>query len=154
MNEVLKDIFISAGDIERYYEKSPVNLWRAKKIKNRGTLFGLVEDDKVLSSGQVRPADITITVRNEVKWVSCRPSPRGISTFDKPNVFAGSSWEYYKIPKGTILPAGLAIVKDKYNRRVGAIHYTIAPTHDMPLSLFKSLLDRLAILVVREVIWN
>jgi len=152
MNEVLKDILISVDDIGRYYEKSPVNLWRAKKIKDKGTLFGLIEDDKVLSSGQVRPADITIAVKNGVKWVSCRPSPRGISAFDKPNIFAGSSWEYYQIPKGTMLPAGLAIVRDKYNRRMGATHYTIAPAHDMPLSLFKSLLDQLAILVLREAI--
>ena len=152
MNEILKDILISSGEIDRYYEESPVNLWRAKKIKNKGTLFGLVENDKVLSNGQVRPADITIIARNGIKWVSCRPTPRGISTFDKPNIFAGNSWEYYKIPKGTIFPNGLAIVKDKYNRRMGATHYTIAPAYDMPLSRFKSLLDQLAILVVREAI--
>lgn len=66
MIEVLKDILISAGEIDRYYEKSPINLWRAKKIKDKGTLFGLVENDKVLSNGQIRPADITITVKTEL----------------------------------------------------------------------------------------
>ena len=111
----------------------------------------MVEKDKVLSNGQVRPSDITITTKNGIEWVSCRPSPRGISTFDKPNVFKGNSWEYYKIPQGTKLPSGLAIVKDKYNSRMGATHYTLAPAHDMPLSQFKSLLDQLAVMVERNV---
>lgn len=152
MIEILKDILISAGDIDRYFEKSPVNLWRAKRVSDRGTLFGLVENDKVLSNGQVRPADITIYSKAGVSWVSCRPSPRGISTFDKPNTFKGSSWVYYKIPKGTILPLGLAIVKDKFNSRVGATHYTIAPAYDMPLSQFKNLLNQLASLVIKEAV--
>jgi len=119
-------------------------------MKDAGNVFGLVENDKVLSNGQIRPADITIIMRNGQKWVSCRPLPRGISTFDKSNVFKGRSWEYYKIPKGTELTSGLAIVKDKFNRCLRATHYTIAPTYDMPLSQFKLLLDKLAILLVRE----
>ena len=152
MTEILKDILISAGDIDRYYESAPVNLWRAKRITDRGALFGLVERDKILSNGQLRTADITISVKDGVEWVSCKPSPRGISAFDKPNTFKGSSWEYYKIPSGTVLPAGLAIVKDKFNARMGATHYTIAPAYDMPLSRFKALLDLLATRVVRAAI--
>ncbi|MGR8931614.1 MAG: Tse2 family ADP-ribosyltransferase toxin [Gammaproteobacteria bacterium] len=152
MTEILKDILISVGEIDRYYEESPVNLWRAKRIRDTGSLFGLVEKEKILSNGQIRPADITIAVKNGVKWVSCKPTPRGISTFDKPNTFKGSSWEYYKIPHGTVLPAGLAIVKDKFNHRIGATHYTIAPAYDMPLTSFKKLLDQLALLVVRDAI--
>jgi hypothetical protein len=140
MTEILKDILISAGDIDRYFEQSPVNLWRAKRTTDKGSLFGLVEEDKVFSE------------KNGVKWVSCRPSPRGISTFDKPNTFKGNSWEYYKIPEGTTLPSGLAIVKDKFNSRISATHYTIAPAYDMPLSLFRSLLNDLAANVVREAI--
>ena len=150
MNEVLKDILISTGDIDRYFEESPTNLWRAKKIKDKESLLGLVEDDKILSNGKVRPADITISLRNDTKWVLCKPAPRGISTFDRPDTFKGSSWEYYKIPKGTKLPTGLAIVKDNYNRRVDATHYTIAPAHDMPLSNFKLLLNQLAALIERK----
>ena len=151
MTEILKDILISVGLIDQYFEKSPVNLWRAKRVSDRGTLFGLVEQDKILSNGQPRPADIKIFSKGGVDWVSCRPVPRGISTFDKPNTFKGSSWEYYKIPKGTILPSGLAIVKDKFNARVGATHYTIAPAYDMPLFQFKNLLNQLAIMLVKEV---
>lgn len=152
MTEILKDILISVGEIDRYYEESPANLWRAKRIRDTGSLFGLIEKEKILSNGQVRPADITIVVKNGIKWVSCKPTPRGISTFDKPNTFKGSSWEYYKIPRGTILPAGLAIVKDKFNHRIGATHYTIAPAYDMPLTSFKKLLDYLALLVVRNAV--
>lgn len=152
MTEILEDILISAGDIDRYYETLPVNLWRAKRVSDRVTLFGLVEKDKILSNGQPRPADITIFSKAGIDWVSCRPNPRGISTFDKTNVFKGSSWEYYKIPKGTILPSGLAVVKDRFNSRMGATHYTIAPAYDMPLVRFKNLLNQLAKLVVKEAV--
>lgn len=148
--EILKDILITAGNIDKYYENSPVNLWRAKRVNDSGSLFGLVEEDKVLSNGKVRPADITIRQKGGEYWVSCRPSPRGISTFDKPNVFKGNSWEYYKIPQGTQLPAGLAIVKDSFNSRMGSTHYTLAPAYDMPLAQFKRLLNQLATLIKRD----
>jgi hypothetical protein len=150
MSEVLRDIFIAAGDVDRYYEAAPVNLWRARRTKPAGTVFGLIEEDTVLSNGQIRPADITVEMQDGVKWVRCRPSPRGLSTFDAANVFKGNSWEYYRIPKGTRLPVGLAIVKDRFNPRLNATHYTIAPAHDMPLDQFKRLLDQLAILLIRE----
>ncbi len=63
MDKLLKDVLISAGDIDRYYEETPVNLWRAKKIKDKGTVFGLVDNNKILSNGKVRPADITIILK-------------------------------------------------------------------------------------------
>jgi len=107
MGEVLRDIFIAASEVDRYYEEAPVNLWRARRTRPAGTIFGLVESDVVLSNGQLRPADITIELMNGVKWVRCRPSPRGLSTFDAPDTFKGPSWEYYRIPKGTQLPVGL-----------------------------------------------
>ncbi|QUX93850.1 hypothetical protein CYL31_17400 [Marinomonas sp. A3A] len=115
-------------------------------------MFGLVEQDKILSNGQPRPADISISLKAGIKWVSCRPTPRGISTFDKPNTFKGKSWEYYKIPQGTVLPHGLAIVKDRLNSRLGATHYTIAPAFDMPLSQFKNRLNQLAALMAKEAV--
>ena len=151
MQELLKDILIEAGEIDKYYEDTPVNLWRAKKKNDKCSLFGMVEEDKILSNGKLRPADITIEDRHGMKWVCCKPSPRGISTFDKPYTFKGASWEYYKIPMGTKLPGGLAIVKDNFNRRMTATHYTIAPAYDMPLKQFKSLLNQLALLVKKEV---
>jgi hypothetical protein len=33
---------------------------------------------------------------------------------------------------------------------MGAIHYTIAPAHDMPLDFFKLLLNKLAVMVIKE----
>ena len=69
--------------------------------------------------------------------------------FDKPNTFKGK-WEYFKIPARTILPDGLVIVKDSYNKAFGATHYTIAPERDMPLILFKQKLLKLIDLVEKE----
>ena len=79
------------------------------------------------------------------------PSPRGASTFDKPRVFKGNQWIYYRIDAGTELPHGLAIVRDNFNRNYGARHYTIAPAWDMPLEAFKLLLQQLATKLTREV---
>ena len=73
-------------------------------------------------------------------------------TFDKPGVPTGKDWEYYKIPKGTTLPYGLAIVKDEYNTIFDATHYTIAPAFDMLLKRFKTLLNKLAQDIMREAV--
>src|SRR5690554_1512299 len=127
MTEILKDILISAGDIDRYFEKSPVNLWRAKRVADQGTIFGLVEEDKILSNGQPRPADISISIKAGVKWVSCRPTPRGKSTFAKPNTFKATSWKYSKLPQGPVLPTGLPIVRDRFIALIVATNSTIAP---------------------------
>lgn len=105
-----------------------------------------------MTKGGPRPPDITIEDgENGEKWVRVKPSPRGASTFDKPNVFKGSGWEYYRIQAGTLLPVGLAIVRDHYNPRFQAVHYTIAPAYDMPLDAFKRLLQELAKGLIREV---
>ncbi|MEX0731197.1 MAG: hypothetical protein WED00_16365 [Aquisalimonadaceae bacterium] len=145
--EVLKDILLESGEIERYFDGNvPIDLWRAKKIKSSGPLFELVEREVARSRGAPRKPDITI----ENNWARIRDAPRGISTFDRPNIFKGH-WAYYKIPAGTILPIGLAIVKDHYNQSFGATHYTIAPAHDMPLSKFKVLLAELAQLLEKDV---
>lgn len=68
---------------------------------------------------------------------------RGLSTFDRPGLPPGKDWRYLKIPAGTQLPDGLAIVRDERNERSEATHYTIAPAYDMPLVQFKALLERL-----------
>ncbi len=146
-DELLKDILIELGSIERYFGNHvPVNLWRAKKIGVPiQELFALVEEEVVRSRGAPRQPDITI----ESNWVRVRNQPRGISTFDRPDTFKGK-WEYFKIPVGTVLPEGLAIVKDNYNKAFGATHYTIAPDRDMPLALFKHKLSELINFIVLE----
>lgn len=145
--QLLRDVLLAVGEIERYFgEQVPVDLWRAKKVRDPGPLFQLVEEEVIRSRGAPRKPDITI----DNGWVRIRDIPRGISTFDRPNIFEGS-WCYYKIPKGTVLPPGLAIVKDHYNRAFGATHYTIAPARDMPLTQFKELLTQLAGMLEKDV---
>lgn len=145
--ELLKDVLIEVGGVKRYFGNHvPVNLWRAKKTKAPiEELFSLVEKETIRPRGAPRQPDITI----ENDWVKVRNRPRGISTFDKPNTFKGK-WDYFKIPAGTILPEGLAIVKDNHNKTFGATHYTIAPDRDMPLILFRKKLNDLLNLVVLE----
>lgn len=150
---ILKDVLISKGQVDRIFEGSvPINLWRALNKKSNTEIFNFIEEPTILSNGRPRAADIKIEQRNGVKWVSVKNRPRGLSTFDKPGLPKGKDWEYYKIPKGTLLPEGIAIVKDEYNTVLGAHHYTIAPAYDMPLSQFKAKLDQLAIKLLKEAI--
>jgi hypothetical protein len=150
MIKVLRDIYVEAGEVERYFEgQVPVDLWRAKR-KGALSPFEFVEEGFVLSNGRPRPADITILERGGVKWVTVDKRPRGLSTFDKRGVPPGRGWEYYLIPQGTELPQGLAISRDEPNEVFGATHYTIAPAYDMPLVEFKSLLLRLAEALARK----
>ncbi len=145
--EVLQDVLIEINELERYFgNTAPVDLWRAKKLKEPvNSLFKLVEGEVTRPRGAPRKPDITI----EGDWVRVRNSPRGISTFDKPDTFRGK-WEYFKIPAGTVLPDELVIVKDNFNKAFGATHYSIAPKRDMPLILFKQALKKLIALVEKE----
>lgn len=137
----LKEVFISLGELERYFDGVvPVNLWRGMNVKRNVSLFDLVEKPYKMSNGKLRKPDINI----ENGWVRVKHWPRGISTFDKPGVPKGKDWVHYKIPAGTVLPEGLAIVKDSYNETFLATHYTIAPAYDMPVSTFRILLEKFA----------
>lgn len=148
---ILKDVLIDKGMLENYFEgEVPANLWRALKRSSGKGVFEFVEEPFILSNGRPRPADITIEKHNGEKWVLVKERPRGVSAFDKPGVPTGNGWEYYKIPKGTELPEGLAIVRDSYNTKFEATHYTIAPAYDMPLSQFKSKLSTLAMKLMKE----
>lgn len=148
---ILKDIYISKGQVDRFFEgQVPVHLWRALNNKRGDALFDFFEVPTKLSNGRLRTPDITILNRGGTKWVSVRNAPRGISTFDKPGVPTGKDWSYYRISAGTALPHGLAIVRDAFNDRFGATHYTIAPAFDMPLDQFKRLLVELAKNAVKE----
>lgn len=150
---VLKDVLIEKGMIENYFDgKVPTNLWRAFKRNSGKQILDFVEESFILSNGRPRVADIKIETRNGEKWVFVKDRPRGVSTFDKPGVPDGKGWDYFRIPKDTVLPEGLAIVKDLYNTRFQATHYTIAPAYDMPLSQFKSKLNALANSLIKEAI--
>jgi len=148
---LLKDVLISKGKLESYFEGAvPTTLWRALNRKANQNVFDFIEQPMMLSNGRPRPADIKIESRAGVKWVCIKDRPRGLSTFDQPGLPEGKDWEYYKIPKGTVLPEGIAVVKDEYNTRFGATHYTIAPAYDMPLDQFKSKLAQLAAKLIKE----
>ncbi len=149
---VLKDILIEKGQVDKYFEglTPNTNLWRAVKVKYKGSPFDFVEEAYILSNGRPRPADIKIEAIQGVKWVKIKDRPRGVSTFDKSGVPPGKGWRYYEIPKRTKLPEGLAIVKDEKNSRFDATHYTIAPAKDMPLAEFKDLLNDLALQIERD----
>jgi hypothetical protein len=150
---VLSDVLIARGEIDRLYQgEVPVTLWRSMNVKHNKSPMEFVEKGFVMSNGRPRKADITITTINEVEWVHVKDRPRGLSTFDKPGLPRGRDWEYYKIPKGTKLPAGLVIVRDEYNEDYRATHYTLAPATDMPLEHFKGLLTQLAISLRREAV--
>lgn len=147
----LKDVLIEKNQLDRYFDKStPIDLWRALNKKSDFQPFDFVEKGFILSNGRPRPADIKIERINNEDWVFVKDRPRGLSTFDKKGLPKGKDWEYFKIPKGTELPEGLAIVQDEYNSRFEATHYTIAPAYDMPLSQFKNKLMQLAKKLIKE----
>ncbi len=149
---VLKEILISKGKIENYFDGNvPVNLWRAFNRKQNTEIFNFFEAPTILSNGRPRLADIKIETKNGNKWVSVKDRPRGLSIFDKPGLPKGKNWEYFRIPRGTSLPYGLAIVRDEYNTMFDATHYTLAPAFDMPLLQFKALLTQFAEKLIKEV---
>lgn len=150
---ILREVLIEKGALDSYFDgEVPTDLWRALKRGSGNQIFDFVEEPFVLSNGRPRPADIKIEQRGSEKWVCVKERPRGVSTFDKKGVPTGKGWDYYMIPKGAVLPEGLAIVRDQYNSRFEATHYTIAPAYDMPLSQFKSKLSILAKSLIREAI--
>ena len=110
---ILKDVLIDKGLLENYFEgKVPTNLWRALKRGSGKEVLEFIEEPFMLSNGRPRAADINIQNRGAEKWVCVKDRPRGVSTFDKPGVPSGKGWDYFKIPKNTVLPEGLAIVKN------------------------------------------
>ena len=151
---ILKDLLISLGRLEDYIEGTvPVSIWRSHDTRKGGHPMDFVEKDFTLPDGRLRRADITIEPdATGAPWVRVKKLPAGLSTWDKPGVFKNKAWRYYKIPKGTLLPKGLVIVKDYYSERYGATHYTIAPAREMPLANFKQLLIGLFTQISREAV--
>ena len=68
----------------------------------------------------------------------------GTSLFDRPDVFGQKGWQYFEIPRGTLIPDGLIITKDRYSEKYRAAHFTISPNYTMTKEKFVWLLDQLA----------
>ena len=114
----------------------------------------LVVDDKTgtLTADIIRDAD-KYMVRG------CRTMKgnyRGVSLFHKTNPRL-RNFDWFKIPKDTEIPKSLACTRDSYlteaqinNRTEPAVHYTIAPKDDMPLSLFLQELKVLSSKAIKE----
>lgn len=105
-----------------------------------------------IRKGQFRPADVTIEQRDGVEYIIPKISKKtsdslwkaqGTSLFDRPNTFKGKNWEYVEIPEGTKIPDGLLIIKDDYNERFEATHYSISPNHAMSVKTFKLLIKNI-----------
>lgn len=60
---------------------------------------------------------------------------RGVSTFDEINPRA-KDVEWFYIPEGTEIPAGLAVTRDGIKLPGKPLHHTIAPRNNMPFTLF------------------
>ena len=86
----------------------------------------------------VRDRDINTIQINGVSMVVA--NGKGISVFDKAGIMASpmTGWAW-RFPPNTSFPMGLKLVQDK------AHHYCIAPTHNMPISKYKGLLEELAV---------
>ncbi len=162
----MKEVLIESGTVKKFFAK--INglsriydgekdlglfLWRASRT-DQPCVNPLHPDfvPRELRKGQFRPADVTIERRNGVEYIIPKVSKKtsesiwkaqGTSLFDRPDTFKGKNWEYIEIPEGTKIPDGILIIKDDYNERFEATHYSIAPNHAMSVKAFKLLLNTL-----------
>jgi hypothetical protein len=150
-------VLIDLGQLERIYKSGRhpgFTLWRA--LRTDGEAEGPLHPDfypRELRAGKFRLPDVTLEVVGGVEYVVpkvYRKTPddlwkaQGTSLFDRSDTFVGDRWYYFELPPGTIIPTGLLIVKDDYNERFKATHYSIVPNWRMRVSDFKLLLDQLA----------
>jgi hypothetical protein len=130
-------------------------LWRASRT-DQACENPLLPDfvPREIRKGKFRPADVTVEKRNGVDFVIPKVykktsndiwKAQGTSLFNKPNTFIGKDWEYIEIPKGTKIPEGILIIKDDYNERFKATHYSIVPDHPMSIKNYKLLLKQLMV---------
>ncbi|RYY73038.1 MAG: hypothetical protein EOO52_19395 [Gammaproteobacteria bacterium] len=164
----MKEIPIEAGTVKSFFAKIDglsrifdsekdlgIFLWRASRT-DEPCENPLYPDfvPRQLREGKFRPADVTVEKRNGIDYIipkvyQKRPEDiwkaQGTSLFNKPNTFIGKNWEYIEIPQGTEIPAGVLIIKDDFNTRFEATHYSIVPDHAMSVENFKLLLKKLLI---------
>lgn len=145
------DYFISKRELGKLFDSSfplEVNLWRGQKPSEKGAhvLYPILKS-YLLSNGKIREPDIDTYQKGGVIWIKANGG--GVSLFDVLGV-PNKNWSYYRLPAGTPIPMGLVILKDSFNPRHNATHYTICPNWDMPLKNFLMLLDQLIPMLVAE----
>lgn len=142
--KTIESLLISRGELDRIYTGSTsLVLWRAlhTAVVVSNPLYPDFDAREV--RGRLRAADVEMKVIGGVEQVVSRLGD-GTSLFDRHGVFQGSNWTYFEIPAGTEIPTGLIIVKDKFNEKYQATHYSISPNFTMPKKQFVALLDALA----------
>lgn len=123
--------------VELFVKVVPVDLFR-NGVKNSPQLHKLrtMPPRTLLQS-----YDIKLFKRDGIDYVD--KDSGGISTFEKE--LNGLSGAWWRIPRGTKIPAGLRISKDHNTRpTLKPTHYTIRPLLNMPLAEYVSLLESLA----------
>lgn len=149
MSDALKTIYAREGKSSRYFDgETPCELYRGQHPSEhkKGAYFMAPVDERVevdpltKQSVVVRQADVKVVMRDGQRFVlgvRCTKGDfRGLSLFDKPMSWFKPSWYNFKLPRGAKIPENLAIVKDDFNPRRDATHYTIAPKDDMTYELF------------------
>jgi hypothetical protein len=93
----------------------------------------------------VRASEIDTTEINGICAIIA--NGRGVSIYTKQELentnLTGWVWRF---PANTLLPIGLKLVNDKPG------HYCVAPTHNMPLDLYKGLLEDMG--MKAEKVWR
>ena len=144
--KTIEDILISRNELEKMYMgETTIHLWRA--VRKKGSSNGILHPElkkRDMGRGRIRQPDVETYSKDGRQWVRSKIG-MGVSLLDRANAFPGGGWEYFVIPRGTIIPAGLIITKDHFIKRYSANHYSVSPNFDMPSSNYIQLLDQLAI---------
>lgn len=148
MSKTLKQVLVDIGKLDRYFDgHAPIDLFRAyvKADINEETGDNLLEavEKSFLLNGRLRQADITIE-DGKVKLVY----GQGVSLADHSPFFKSKKWIYFVIPANIELPEGLALVRDRPMENGN--HYSILPTYEMPISVYRSKLKELGRLVANH----
>ncbi|WP_445354876.1 hypothetical protein ACJJI5_18395 [Microbulbifer sp. EKSA008] len=150
-NKKEEEFFIKKRELGELFDSEfnlDVNLWRGQRRADRGSpvLYPILKSFR-LSNGKIRNPDIDTYWSNGEWWVDCTSG--GVSLFDVLGVPV-SRWDYYRLSPNILIPHGLVITKDSYNRSYEATHYSIRPHWDMPVAKFCLLLDELTKEIIFE----
>jgi hypothetical protein len=157
-DQTTKSFFVKISQVDRIFNSNRdlgLFLWRATRTDSNiaNPLFPDFHPREI-RPGQFREPDVTIKSVSGVDHIfpvvhKSGPNSiwkaQGTSLFNEENTFPGKKWEYFEIPKGTKIPNGILIIKDDYNSRFKATHYSIVPDYVMSVKSFKRLLEQLLV---------